>query len=262
MPQIRADEITQIIREQIENFDRTVTVSEVGSVISVGGGVARIHGLDKVMAGRLLELPHEVMGLALNLEEDQVSAVLLGDFVKIEEGDTVKRTGRIMSVPVGEALIGRAVDPLGRPIDDKGPILTQEFNPIERLAPGVVDRLKVREPLQTGLKPIDAMIPIGRGQRELIIGDRQTGKTAIALDTIINQRCGDVICIYVAIGQKASTVAQVMKTLDEFDAMKYTIIVAANASDPAPMQYIAPYAGCAMGEYFRDRGRHALCIYH
>jgi len=261
MPQIRADEITQIIREQIENFDRTVTVSEVGSVISVGDGVARIHGLDKVMAGELLELPHEVMGLALNLEEDQVSAVLLGDYIRIEEGDTVKRTGRIMSVPVGEALIGRVVDPLGRPTDDKGPILTQEFSPIERLAPGVVDRLKVREPLQTGLKPIDAMIPIGRGQRELIIGDRQTGKTAIALDTIINQRGGDVICIYVAIGQKASTVAQVMKTLDEFDAMKYTIIVAANASDPAPMQYIAPYAGCAMGEYFRDRGRHALCIY-
>src|SRR6516225_2965316 len=261
MPQIRADEITTIIREQIENFDRTVTVSEVGSVISVGDGVARIHGLDKVMAGELLELPHEVMGLALNLEEDQVSAVLLGDYIKIEEGDTVKRTGRIMSVPVGEALIGRVVDPLGRPTDDKGPILTQEFNPIERLAPGVVDRLPVREPLQTGLKPIDAMIPIGRGQRELIIGDRQTGKTAIVLDTIINQRGGDVICIYVAIGQKASTVAQVMKTLDEFDAMKYTIIVAPNASDPAPMQYIAPYAGCAMGEYFRDRGRHALCIY-
>src|SRR6516162_4359032 len=261
MPQIRADEITKIIREQIENFDRTVAVSEVGSVISIGDGVARIHGLDKAMAGELLELPHDVMGLALNLEEDQVSAVLLGDFVRIEEGDTVKRTGRIMSVPVGEALIGRVVDPLGRPTDDKGPILTQEFNPIERLAPGVVDRLPVREPLQTGLKPIDAMIPIGRGQRELIIGDRQTGKTAIVLDTIINQRGGDVICIYVAIGQKASTVAQVMKTLEEFDAMKYTIIVAANASDPAPMQYIAPYAGCAMGEYFRDRGRHALCIY-
>src|SRR6516164_2240800 len=261
MPQIRADEITTIIREQIENFDRSVTVSEVGSVISVGDGVARIHGLDKAMAGELLELPHDVMGLALNLEEDQVSAVLLGDYVRIEEGDTVKRTGRIMSVPVGEALIGRVVDPLGRPTDDKGPILTQEFNPIERLAPGVVDRLPVREPLQTGLKPIDAMIPIGRGQRELIIGDRQTGKTAIVLDTIINQRGGDVICIYVAIGQKASTVAQVMKTLEEFEAMKYTIIVAANASDPAPMQYIAPYAGCAMGEYFRDRGRHALCIY-
>src|SRR6516165_8272227 len=261
MPQIRADEITKIIREQIENFDRTVAVSEVGSVISIGDGVARIHGLDKAMAGELLELPHDVMGLALNLEEDQVSAVLLGDYVRNEEGDTVKRTGRIMSVPVGEALIGRVVDPLGRATDDKGPILTQEFSPIERLAPGVVDRLKVREPLQTGLKPIDAMIPIGRGQRELIIGDRQTGKTAIALDTIINQRGGDVVCIYVAIGQKASTVAQVMKTLEEFDAMKYTIIVAANASDPAPMQYIAPYAGCAIGEYFRDRGKHVLCIY-
>ncbi len=261
MPQIRADEITSIIRQQIEHFDLGVTVSEVGSVISVGDGVARIHGLEKVMAGELLELPHEVMGLALNLEEDQVSAVLLGDYITIEEGDVVKRTGRIMSVPVGEALVGRVVDPLGRPTDDKGPVLTEEFNPIERLAPGVVDRLPVREPLQTGIKPIDSMIPIGRGQRELIIGDRQTGKTAIALDTIINQRGGDVICIYIAIGQKASTVAQVVKTLDEFDAMKYTIVVAANASDPAPMQYIAPYAGCAMGEYFRDRGRHALCIY-
>jgi F-type H+/Na+-transporting ATPase subunit alpha len=261
MPQIRADEITTIIREQIEHFDRSVTVNEVGSVISVGDGVAHIYGLDKAMAGELLELPHDVMGLALNLEEEQVSAVLLGDYIKVEEGDTVKRTGRIMSVPVGEALIGRVVDPLGRPIDDQGPILTQEFNAIERLAPGVVDRQPVREPLQTGLKPIDAMIPIGRGQRELIIGDRQTGKTAIVLDTIINQRGGDVICIYVAIGQKASTVAQVRKTLEQFEAMKYTIIVAANASDPAPLQYIAPYAGCAMGEYFRDRGRHALCIY-
>jgi F-type H+/Na+-transporting ATPase subunit alpha len=261
MPQIRADEITTIIREQIEHFDRSVTVNEVGSVISVGDGVAHIYGLDKAMAGELLELPHDVMGLALNLEEEQVSAVLLGDYIKVEEGDVVKRTGRIMSVPVGEALIGRVVDPLGRPIDDQGPILTQEFNAIERLAPGVVDRQPVREPLQTGLKPIDAMIPIGRGQRELIIGDRQTGKTAIVLDTIINQRGGDVICIYVAIGQKASTVAQVRKTLEQFEAMKYTIIVAANASDPAPLQYIAPYAGCAMGEYFRDRGRHALCIY-
>ncbi len=261
MPQIKADEITRIIREQIENFDRTVTVSEVGSVISVGDGVARIHGLDKVMAGELLELPHEVAGLALNLEEDQVSAVLLGDYTRIQEGDTVKRTRRIMSVPIGEALIGRVVDGLGRPRDGKGPILTGEFNPIERLAPGVVDRMPVREPLQTGLKPIDAMIPIGRGQRELIIGDRQTGKTAIAIDTILNQRGGDVICIYVAIGQKRSTVAQVLKTLEEYDAMKYSIVVAASSSDPAPMQYIAPYAGCAMGEYFRDRGRHALCIY-
>ncbi len=261
MPQIKADEITRIIREQIENYDRSVTVSEVGSVISVGDGVARIHGLDRVMSGELLDLPHEVAGLALNLEEDQVSAVLLGDYTKIQEGDLVKRTRRIMSVPVGEALIGRVVDALGRPTDGKGPVVTDHFNPIERLAPGVVDRLPVREPLQTGIKAIDAMIPIGRGQRELIIGDRQTGKTAIVLDTIINQRGGDVICIYVAIGQKRSTVAQVVKTLEEYDAMKYTIVVEASSSDPAPMQYISPYAGCAVGEYFRDRGRHALCIY-
>jgi len=261
MPQIRADEITKIIREQIENFDRSVTVDEVGTVTSVGDGVARIHGLDRVMAGELLELPHEVAGLALNLEEDQVSAVLLGEYTLIEEGDTVKRTGRIMSVPVGPALIGRTVDALGRPIDDKGPISTSDYNPIERIAPGVIDRYPVREPLQTGIKAIDAMIPIGRGQRELIIGDRQTGKTAIALDTIINQRGGDVICIYVAIGQKRSTVAQVVKTLGQYDAMKYSVVVAATSSDPAPMQYLAPYAGCAIGEYFRDRGRHALCIY-
>ena len=261
MPPIRADEISKIIREQIENYDRSVTVSEVGSVISVGDGVARIHGLDNVMAGELLDLPHEVAGLALNLEEDQVSAVLLGDYTKIQEGDVVKRTKRIMSVPVGEALIGRVVDALGVPMDGKGPILTDQHIPIERLAPGVVDRRPVREPLQTGLKAVDAMIPIGRGQRELIIGDRQTGKTAIVLDTIINQRAGDVICIYVAIGQKRSTIAQVIKTLEEHDAMKYSIVVEAGSSDPAPMQYIAPYAGCAMGEYFRDRGRHALCIY-
>jgi len=261
MPQIKADEITQIIREQIENFDRSVAVSEVGTVIAVGDGVARIHGLDKVMAGELLDLPHDVAALALNLEEDQVSAVLLGDFAQIKEGDLVKRTGRIMSVPVGEALIGRVVDALGRPIDDKGPILTSEFNPVERLAPGVVDRLPVREPLQTGIKAIDAMIPIGRGQRELIIGDRQTGKTALAIDTILNQLGGDVICIYVAIGQKRSTVAHVVKTLEESDAMRYSIVVGASSSYPAPMQYLAPYTGCAMGEYFRDRGRHVLCIY-
>ena len=261
MPQIRADEITKIIREQIENFDRSVTVDEVGTVTSVGDGVARIHGLDRVMAGELLELPHDVAGLALNLEEDQVSAVLLGEYTLIEEGDTVKRTGRIMSVPVGPAMIGRTVDALGRPIDDKGPISTSDYSPIERIAPGVIDRYPVREPLQTGIKAIDAMIPIGRGQRELIIGDRQTGKTAIALDTIINQRGGDVICIYVAIGQKRSTVAQVVKTLEQYDAMRYSIVVAATSSDPAPMQYLAPYAGCAIGEYFRDRGQHALCIY-
>jgi F-type H+-transporting ATPase subunit alpha len=261
MPQIKADEITKIIREQIEHFDRGVTVSEVGSVISVGDGVARIHGLDNVMAGELLELPHEVAGLALNLEEDQVSAVLLGDYTKIEEGDVVKRTRRIMSVPVGQALVGRVVDALGRPTDDKGPILTSEFNPVERLAPGVVDRMPVREPLQTGIKAIDAMIPIGRGQRELIIGDRQTGKTAIALDAIINQRGAGVVCIYVAIGQKRSTIAQVIKTLEECGAMEYVIVVEASSTDPASMQYLAPYSGCAMGEYFRDHGQHALCVY-
>jgi F-type H+-transporting ATPase subunit alpha len=261
MPQLRADEITRIIREQIEHFDRDIEVSEVGTVISVGDGVARIHGLDKVMAGELLALPYDVAGLALNLEEDQVSTVLLGDYTKIKEGDTVKRTKRIMSVPVGEALVGRVVDSLGQPTDGKGPVLTDTYSPVERLAPGVVDRRPVREPLQTGLKAIDAMIPIGRGQRELIIGDRQTGKTAIALDTILNQRGADVICIYVAIGQKRSTIAQVIKTLEEYGAMEYSIVVEAGSSDPAPMQYIAPYAGCAMGEYFRDRGRHALCIY-
>jgi len=261
MPQIKADEITEIIRQQIEHFDRSVTVSEVGTVVSVGDGVARIHGLDRVMSGELLELPYDVAGLALNLEEDQVSAVLLGDYTQIEEGDTVKRTRRIMSVPVGEALIGRVVDALGHPVDEKGPVVTEDFNPVERLAPGVVDRYPVREPLQTGIKPIDAMIPIGRGQRELIIGDRQTGKTAIALDTMINQHGGDVICIYVAIGQKRSTLAQVVKTLEQYDALKYSIVVAATSSDPAPMQYLAPYSGCAMGEYFRDRGRHVLCIY-
>ncbi|HVA00486.1 MAG TPA: F0F1 ATP synthase subunit alpha [Terriglobia bacterium] len=261
MAKIRPDEITEIIREQIENFDRSVSVSEVGSVMSVGDGVARIHGLERAMAGELLELPHGVTGLALNLEEDQVSAVLLGDYTKIQEGDVVKRTKRIMSVPVGDALIGRVVDALGQPADGKGPIISNEFNPLEKLAPGVVDRMPVREPLQTGLKGIDGMIPIGRGQRELIIGDRQTGKTAIGIDTILNQRGGDVICIYVAIGQKRSTIAQVISVLEEYEAMKYTIVVEASSADPAPMQYLAPYAGCAMGEYFRDRGRHALCIY-
>ncbi|MGE5648341.1 MAG: F0F1 ATP synthase subunit alpha [Acidobacteriota bacterium] len=261
MAQIRADEIERVLREEIENYDKAVEVSEVGSVISVGDGIARVYGLEKVMAGELIEFPHGVSGIALNLEEDQVGAVLLGEYAEIKEGDEVRRTGRIMSVPVGDALIGRVVDALGQPIDDKGPISSDKFNAIERIAPGVVDRQPVKEPLQTGIKAIDSMIPIGRGQRELIIGDRQTGKTAIALDTIINQKGGDVICIYVAIGQKRSTVAQVVKTLEEFGAMEYTIVVAATASDPAPMQYIAPYAGCAMGEYFRDSGRHALCIY-
>ena len=261
MAQIRADEIARVLRDEIENYDKAINVSEVGSVISVGDGIARIHGLEKVMAGEMIEFPHNVAGIALNLEEDQVGSVLLGDFAEIREGDEVRRTGRIMSVPVGEALIGRVVNALGEPIDGKGPIDTQKYNPIERLAPGVIDRRPVKEPLQTGIKAIDSMIPIGRGQRELIIGDRQTGKTAIALDTIINQKGGDVVCIYVAIGQKRSTVAQVVKTLEDFGAMEYTIVVAATASDPAPMQYIAPYSGCAIGEYFRDTKRHALCIY-
>ncbi|MGB9605707.1 MAG: F0F1 ATP synthase subunit alpha [Bryobacteraceae bacterium] len=261
MARIQADEIERLLREEIENYDQAVNVAEVGSVISVGDGIARIHGLDHCMAGELIEFPHGVAGIALNLEEDQVGAVLLGDWTAIKEGDEVRRTGRIMSVPVGEALLGRVVDALGNPLDGKGPIQATAFNPLERLAPGVVDRQPVKEPLQTGIKAIDAMIPIGRGQRELIIGDRQTGKTAIALDTIINQKGGDVVCIYVAIGQKRSTVAQVIKTLQDFGAMDYSIVVAATASDPAPMQYIAPYAGCAMGEYFRDSGRHALCIY-
>jgi F-type H+-transporting ATPase subunit alpha len=261
MAQIRADEITTLLREEIENYEGAIDVSETGSVISLGDGIARIHGLEKVMAGELIEFPHDVAGLALNLEEDQVGAVLLGDYTEIKEGDEVRRTGRIISVPVGERMIGRVLNALGQPVDDKGPIATTQFNPIERLAPGVVDRRPVKEPLQTGIKAIDAMIPIGRGQRELIIGDRQTGKTALALDTIINQKGGDVICIYVAIGQKRSTVAQVVKTLEDYDAMDYTIVVLASASDPAPMQYLAPYAGCAIGEYFRDTGRHALCIY-
>ena len=261
MAQIRADEITSILRQEIENYEKAIDVTEIGSVISVGDGIARIHGLEKVMAGELIEFPHEVSGIAMNLEEDQVGAVLLGDYTEIKEGDEVKRTGRIMSVPVGEELIGRVVNALGEPIDGKGPIQTTRFNPVERLAPGVVARQPVKEPMQTGIKAIDAMIPIGRGQRELIIGDRQTGKTAIALDTIINQKGGDMICIYVAVGQKRSTVAQVVKTLEDYGAMEYTIVVSASASDPAPMQYLAPFSGCAMGEYFRDNGKHALCIY-
>ena len=261
MAQIRADEITSILRQEIENYERAIDVSEVGSVISVGDGIARIHGLEKVMSGELIEFPHDVAGIAMNLEEDQVGAVLLGDFTEIKEGDEVRRTKRIMSVPVGEALLGRVVNALGVPIDGKGPILTTQFSPVERLAPGVVARQPVKEPMQTGIKAIDAMIPIGRGQRELIIGDRQTGKTALALDTIINQKGGDMICIYVAIGQKRSTVAQVVKTLEDHGAMEYSIIVVASASDPAPMQYLAPFSGCAIGEYFRDSKRHALCVY-
>jgi F-type H+-transporting ATPase subunit alpha len=261
MEPIRANEISEIIRQQIENFDASVTVDEVGTVIKVGDGIAEVHGLEKVMAGELLEFPREVRGLALNLEEDKVGVVLFGEHHNIKEGDTVKRTGRIMSIPVGEALIGRVVSALGVPIDDRGPITADAFNSLERIAPGVVDRQPVKEPLQTGLKAIDSMVPIGRGQRELIIGDRQTGKTAVALDTIINQKGTDVICIYVAIGQKASTVAQVIKSLDSFGAMDYSIVVIATASDPAAMQYLAPYAGAAIGEYFRDSGRHVLTIY-
>jgi F-type H+/Na+-transporting ATPase subunit alpha len=261
MEPIRASEINDIIRKQIENFDTGVTVTEVGTVIKIGDGIAELHGLEKVMAGELLEFPHDVRGLALNLEEDKVGAVLFGDFQTIREGDLVKRSGRIMQVPVGEALVGRVVDVLGNPIDDAGPIVTETYYPVERIAPGVVDRQPVKEPLQTGLKAIDAMVPIGRGQRELIIGDRQTGKTAVAVDTIINQKGKDVICIYVAIGQKASTVAQVVKTLQDFGAMDYTIVIKATASDPAAMQFLAPYSGAAMGEYFRDNGRHALTIY-
>jgi F-type H+-transporting ATPase subunit alpha len=261
MAQIKADEITQLIREQIENYENKITVDEVGTVISVGDGIARIHGLDKVMAGELLSFPHGIAGLALNLDEDQVGSVLLGEATEIKEGDQVKRTGKIMSVPVGDAMIGRVVNALGQPIDDKGPIATTESNPVERIAPGVIDRQPVREPMATGIKAIDAMIPIGRGQRELIIGDRQTGKTAICIDTIINQKGGDLICVYVAIGQKRSTVAQVVKTLEEAGAMAYTVVVVASASDPAPLQYIAPYSGTAIAEYFRDTKRHALVIY-
>ena len=259
--EIKAEEISKIIREQIEGYRPGLEISEVGTVISVGDGIARVYGLEKAMAGELLEFPHGVMGLTLNLEEAQVSAVLLGEAAGIKEGDQVKRTGRIMEVPVGDALVGRVVDALAQPIDGKGAIGSDQTNPVERIAPGVVDRQPVKEPLQTGLKPIDAMIPIGRGQRELIIGDRQTGKTAVAIDTIINQKGQDVICIYVAIGQKRSTVAQVVKTLVDAGAMEYSIVVSASASDPPPMQFLAPYSGTAVGEFFRDRGQHVLCIY-
>src|ERR1700733_10105595 len=261
MAQIQADEIARLLRGEIEDYDKAVSVSETGSVISVGDGIARVFGLENVMSGEMVEFPHGVTGIALNLEEDQVGTVLLGEYQEIKEGDEVRRTGKIMSVPVGEALVGRVVNALGEPIDGKGPVSTSETRPVEAIAPGVVDRQSVKEPLQTGVKAIDSMIPIGRGQRELIIGDRQTGKTAVALDTIINQKGGDVICIYVVIGQKRSTVAQEVQTLEDFGALDYTIVVAATASDPAPMQYIAPYSVCAMGEFFRDSKRHALCIF-
>ncbi len=258
---IKADEITKIIQQQIEGYAADIDVREVGTVTSVGDGIARIHGLDRVMYNELLEFPREVYGLALNLEEESVGAVLLGESHLVKEGDLVRRTHRIMQVPAGLALIGRVINPLGQPLDGKGPIQTKETMIVERLAPGVVDRLPVREPLQTGIKAIDAMIPIGRGQRELIIGDRQTGKTAIAIDTILNQKGTGVICIYVAIGQKNSTIAYIIKTLEESGAMDYTIVVAASASDPSPLQYLAPYSGCAVGEYFRDRKGHSLLIY-
>jgi len=258
---LRADEISSLIQKQIEGFEEGIELKETGRVISVGDGIARIYGLGEAMAGELLEFPGGLSGMVLNLEEDNVGAVLLGRDDNIKEGDEVKRTGRIMEVPIGPEMIGRVVDGLGQPIDGKGPIKTEKFGPIERIAPGVIDRKSVHEPMQTGIKSIDGMIPIGRGQRELIIGDRQTGKTAVAIDAIINQKGQNMFCIYVAVGQKRSTVAQVVKTLEQYDAMKYTIVVSASASDPAPMQFIAPYAGCAMGEYFRDNGQHCLIVY-
>ena len=261
MANIKADEISKILREQIENYEQTVSVDEVGAVISVGDGIARVHGLEKVMAGEMLAFPHNVFGIALNLEEEEVGAVLLGESQELKEGDAVKRTNTIMSVPVGEALVGRVVNPLGQPVDGKGPIATKQRNALERIAPGVLDRQPVREPLQTGIKAIDSMIPVGRGQRELIIGDRQTGKTAVILDTIINQKGGDIICIYCGIGQKRSTIAQVVKTLTDAGAMDYTIVVTSSAAEPASLQYIAPYAACAMGEFFRDTKRHAVTFY-
>src|SRR5450432_176259 len=259
--QLRAEEISAIIKTQIQNYEKAALTTETGTVLSVGDGIARIYGLEGAMAGELLEFPGNLMGLVLNLEADNVGAALFGDVTGIKEGAIVKRTGRILDVPVGEALIGRVVNALGQPIDGKGPIETPHRRRVEVKAPGILARQPVKEPLQTGIKAIDAMVPIGRGQRELIIGDRQTGKTAVALDTIINQKGGDVICIYVAIGQKRSTVAQVVKILTDYGAMDYTIVVAASASEPAPMQYIAPYAACAMGEHFRDTKRHALVIY-
>ena len=259
--EIRAEEISEIIRKQIKGYGKEIEVAETGTIISIGDGIARIHGLDKAMAGELLEFPGGVSGMVLNLEEDNVGAAILGDFFHIKEGDTVKRTNRIVQVPVGEALIGRVVDAIGQPIDGKGPINTDKFGKVEVKAPGIVQRKSVHQPMQTGLKAIDSMVPIGRGQRELIIGDRQTGKTAVALDTIISQKGGDVVCIYVAIGQKRSTVAQVVDKLQTYGAMDYTIVVAATASEPAPLQFIAPYSGVTMGEYFRDSGKHALIIY-
>ena len=259
--ELKAEEISQLIRRQITDFEKRVDVSEVGTVVKVGDGIAKVYGLDKAMASELLEFPNGVFGIALNLEEDSVGAVLFGEDTLIKEGDIVKRTGRIMEVPVGEALIGRVVNAIGQPIDGKGPINTKEKKMVDVVAPGIIDRQPVKEPLQTGLKAIDSMIPVGRGQRELIIGDRQTGKTAIAIDAVINQKGSGVICIYVAVGQKRSNVVRVVKKLEEEGALEHTIIVSTSASEPAPLQYIAPYTGCAIGEYFRDNGKHALIIY-
>ena len=259
--EVKADEIAAILQRQLQDYQADVDVAEVGTVLSVGDGIARIYGIEKCMAGELLQFPNDVYGMALNLEEDQIGAVLMGESRDVEEGDEVRSTGRVMEIPVGKGMVGRIVDPLGRPVDGKGPIEADDHYPLERIAPGVIDRQPVSIPLQTGIKAIDSMIPIGRGQRELIIGDRQTGKTAVAVDTIINQKGGDVICVYVAIGQKRSTVAQVVKKLEDYGALEHTIVVAATASEPAPLQFIAPYAGCAMGEYFMYNGQHALVIY-
>src|SRR5450631_3710268 len=261
MAQIKADEITQLIRQQIENYEVKIAVDEVGTVLTLGDGIARVHGLDKVMAGELLSFPHGLAGIAMNLEEDQVGVVLLGEYTEIKEGDEVKRTGRIMSVPVGDAMIGRVVNALGQPIDDKGPIATDQFIPLERLAPGVIDRQPVRQPMATGIKAIDSMIPVGRGQRELIIGDRQTGKTAIAIDTIINNKDRDLVCVYVAIGQRKATVVQLAKTIEDAGALENTIIVMAAADESAPVKFLAPYAGCAMAEHFLYNGKAALTVY-
>ncbi|OEF96779.1 F0F1 ATP synthase subunit alpha [Desulfuribacillus alkaliarsenatis] len=258
---IRPEEISSLIKKQIENYKSDIQVSDVGTVMQVGDGIARIHGLEKAMAGELLEFSNGSYGMVLNLEEDNVGSVIMGPFKDIREGDQVKRTGRIMEVPVGEELVGRVVNAIGQPVDGKGPINAKSFRPVESPAPGVIDRKSVHEPLQTGIKAIDSMIPIGRGQRELIIGDRQTGKTTIAIDTILNQKGKDVICIYVAIGQKQSTVANVVETLRKHGAMDYTIVVTASASDPAPLLFLAPYTGCSMGEYFMYKGGHVLCVY-
>src|SRR3990172_1032093 len=261
MAEVRPDEVSAILRKQLSGFEKEIDVYEVGTVVQIGDGVARIYGLTKCMASELIEFPHGVFGMALNLEEDNVGCILFGDYTRVKEGDEVKRTGRVASMPIGEAMMGRVINPLGQPIDGKGPIQTDKFSPIERKALGVIARQPVKEPLQTGIKAIDSMIPIGRGQRELIIGDRQTGKTAIAIDTIINQKGKDVFCIYVGIGQKLSTIAQVVDTLEKTGSMEFTTVISAAASDPAPMQFLAPYSGATLGEYFRDSGRHSLVIY-